>query len=469
LLVDEEFQKNFMFPLSRSPTAAPSVGPRLILRNAARQGDIEGMSFRKGRASRFGRTPLLSIVAVASLSACGGSGDGPAEAPSPAPPPEPPAGTPLPREDIAFTGINVVSTDVASVLPNQTVITRDGRISATGAAADVDVPPDVRIIEGAGRYLVPGLADMHVHMDPDDMPEYVRYGITTVRNMWGTPTVRTLREEVAGGTVAGPTIYSTSPGLDGEPPSWPFTRLVLDPADAEAAVAEQAAAGWPAIKIYQQLTAAVYEAIVEAARARNMPFMGHVPHRVGLFGVLDARQKSIEHLGGIDVHVTTVGGRGTSSWRGIDHSRVFEAVAAIRQAGTWVCPTLGVHRIFMQRFPEDERQAIIANQRFVLSELAKVDVGLLLGTDSGIDLTRPGLSLHEEIAEWTAAGLTADRILRALTVDAARFLGEDAEFGRIVIGLRADLLLVTGNPLEDPGVLAQPDGVMVRGHWMPAR
>lgn len=369
---------------------------------------------------------------------------------------------------MAFVGVNVVAMDGPIVLPDQTVVTRDGRISAVGAASIVDVPADAQVIDGQGHYLLPGLADMHVHMHPSDTFEYVRHGVTTVRNMWGTPTVQRLQEDIERGDVLGPTIYSTSPGLDGSPPTWPFTRLVLDADDADAAVAEQEAAGWMAIKVYQQLTAEAYFGIAEAAHARNLPIMGHVPHRVGLSGVLQARQDSIEHLGGIAEFVTTVGGRGTQAWRGIEQSRVYDAVAQIRQAGTWVCPTLGVHRIFMQRFSATEQEAIVDNQRFVLRELAMMNVGLLVGTDSGIDLTEPGRSIHEELAEWSAAGIEPYQVLRAATVDAARFLGEEAEFGKVEAGMRADLLLVSANPLEDLRVLASPVGVMLRGGWIPA-
>ena len=335
-----------------------------------------------------------------------------------------------------------------------------------GAASIVEVPAEAQMIEGQGRYLLPGLADMHVHMHPGDTFEYVRHGVTTVRNMWGTPTVQSLQEEIERGDVLGPTIYSTSPGLDGTPPTWPLTHLVLTADDADAAVAEQQAAGWMAIKIYQQLTADAYFAIAEAARARNLPLMGHVPHRVGLAGVLQAHQHSIEHLGGIAEHVTTVGGRGTQAWRAIERSRVFDAVAQIRQTVTWVCPTLHIHRIIMQRFSATEQQAIVDNQRLVLRELAMMNVGLLVGTDSGIDVTQPGRSIHEELAEWVAAGLEPYQALRAATVDAARFLDMGSEFGQIAPGLRADLLLVSGNPLEDLSVLARPDGVMVRGIWI---
>lgn len=405
---------------------------------------------------------LASLLLAGALAACNGSGEPSADAPA-----NPPAGLPT-SGVVAFVGVNVVAMDGPIVLPDQTVVTRDGRISAVGAASIVDVPADAQVIDGQGRYLLPGLADMHVHMHPFDTSEYVRHGVTTVRNMWGTPTVQRLQEDIERGDVRGPTIYATSPGLDGTPATWPLTRLVLDADDADAAVAEQEAAGWIAIKIYQQLTADAYFAIAEAARARNLPIMGHVPHRVGLSGVLQARQHSIEHLGGIAEFVTTVGGRGTRAWRGIERSRVYDAVAQIRQAGTWVCPTLGVHRLFMQRFSATGQQAIVDNQRFVLRELAMMNVGLLVGTDSGIDLTEPGRSIHEELAEWSAAGLEPYQVLRAATVDAARFLGEDAEFGKVQAGMRADLLLVSANPLEDLRVLSSPVGVMLRGDWIPA-
>lgn len=422
-------------------------------------GSPEALTPRAGRRLRGG----LAVVLLAGvLVACDGGG------PATGAPPDPPADTIPASETVAFVDVDVVPMDAPLVLHGQTVVTQGGRILMLGPSGDVEVPAAARVIDGSGRWLVPGLADMHVHMERADVAEYLRYGITSVRNMWGTPSVAGLAAEIEDGELAGPTIYSTSPGLDGTPPTWPFTRVVLDPADAEAAVAEQQAEGWRAIKVYQQLTRDVYTAIVDAAAARNLPVMGHVPHRVGLEGVLEARQHSIEHLGGIAEHVTTVGGRGTQAWRAIDETKVSGAATMIRQAGTWVCPTLAVHRVLMQRYSASEQEAIVRNQQRVLRELAAMNVGLLVGTDSGIDATQPGISLHDELAEWVSAGLEPYQALRAATADAARFLGEEAEFGQVAIGMRADLVLVSGNPLEDVRVLAAPDGVMLRGAWLPA-
>ncbi len=367
--------------------------------------------------------------------------------------------------DLAFIDVNVVPMDTRRVLRHHTVLISGDRITAFGPADEIKIPAGATIIEGDGRYLMPGLVDMHVHLEREDLRVYVDHGITTVRNMWGFPDVQVMQREIAAGELLGPTIHSISPGLDGTPPKWPLTQLVLEPSQADSVVGVQYDNGWRTLKLYQDLHRDVYDAIIHAARARGMDYVGHVPTRVGLSHVLDVGQRSIEHLGG---YANELGGSG-GWWMSIDENRLPFVVAHTREAGAWNCPTLAIFAEIAKRRPDDIAERQTANRRQVVAALHKGGARLLIGTDSGIDIVAPGTSIHDEFAQFHAAGLSPYEVLRAATVGAAEFLNKSDEFGVIAVGRRADLILVNTNPLDDLKALRALSGVLLRGEWMPRR
>lgn len=354
--------------------------------------------------------------------------------------------------------------DSEITLIDQTVVVRDGRIETVDLRGNVAVPADAEPIDGTGLFLMPGLADMHVHLHEEDLAVYLANGITTVRNMWGHDAVRDMRDRIAAGTLSGPTVYSASPGIDGTPPKWPFTQIVETPAEAQATVARLVGEGWPMLKVYQDLRRDVYDAVVAAARQHGVPFVGHVPHRVGLREVLLSGQASLEHLGGYDVVLG--GARGTAGWLDMDPAKIPEVVTWTWEAGAYVCPTLVVVKALARaNHSAADAEVVAENRRMLVGALHRGYVPILLGTDSGIDLVPPGTSLHEELIELTGAGLSPYAAFAAGTVAAAAFLGEEDEFGAIREGLRAELLLLERNPLQDVRAAADPVGVMVGGAW----
>ena len=359
---------------------------------------------------------------------------------------------------VAFVDIAVVDTDAGRLETGQTVIVEDRRIVAVGSAAEVDLPADATVIEGCGRVLTPGLADMHVHLRREDLPAYLASGVTTVRNLWGFPDLQRMQAEMELGSLVGPTIYGMSPGLDGTPPKWPLTQLIMDPTEADALVRTQAEAGWTSLKLYQDLRPDVFEAIIKAAQAQGLPYGGHVPSRVGLERALTAGYRHIEHLSGYEQRLNASGQLGAFAWRQIDEALIPDLVAQTLDAETWNCPTLEIFDLIA-----GGNAAVVQNRRWMVKALFDAGAPLLAGTDSGIGRTAPGASLHDELAEFEAAGLTPAQVLRIATVEAARFLGEAAAFGQIRPGLRADLLLVATNPLDDLSALAEPLAVIVRG------
>ncbi len=401
-----------------------------------------------------------ALLATAILTGCGGSGPSSTEAPPPTPANVPPVTSAV----VAFVGVDVVPMDSEILLIDQTVVVRDRRITSVGLSSDIAIPEDAEQIDGRGLVLMPGLADMHVHLTEEDLPEYLASGITTVRNMWGHGSVRDVSERIATGELQGPRVYSTSPGIDGPPAKWPVTQIVETPAAAQETVARLVGDGWQMLKLYQDLRPDVYSAVVQAASEHGVPFMGHVPHRVGLRDALLAGQSSLEHLGGYDMELG--GARGTAGWLNMNPAGISNVVTWTWEAGAFVCPTLVVVKaIAQQNHSSGDATVIVENRRILVDALHRGYVPLLLGTDSGIDIVAPGKSLHDELLEFRQAGLSPYSALAAATVVAAEFLGEADEFGAVREGLRADLLLLQQNPLEDVRAASDPVGIMVNGDW----
>lgn len=415
------------------------------------------------RASAAMRLRRLAIrlLALAAVIGCAGT-------PTAATPPTA-VRTPLPPAapgTLALVGVNVVPMDADTVLADRTVIVRDGTIVAIEPSADADVPPDATVIDGRGGWLAPGLMDMHVHLQASDAEAYLRAGITTVRNMWGTPNVAALRREVQQGSARLPTIFSAGPGVDGPPPTWPYTVLVETAGAAEGAVSEHVDEGWDFIKVYQNLNREAYDAVLSRARQLGMTVVGHTPTRVGLGRVLESGQASVEHLGGYEVVLSGLG-RGLGAWARIDAGRIEELAGRTASRGVWNCPTqVVVAELARRNLAPAEAEEAMANRRLVVRALAEAGAPLLAGTDAGIGLVPPGTSLAAELQDFVRAGLSPYRALRAATVDAAEFLGLGGSLGVVRVGARADLVLLSGNPLEQIFWVRAPVGVVLRGRWL---
>lgn len=404
--------------------------------------------------------PSLRFPSLAALTACACAASGVSR---PNDPPATTTATPL-----AIVDVQVVPMNSAVVAAHQTVLIRGGRIEWVGPVGARTLPPDATVIEGGGRFLMPALIDMHVHLRAAELELYLANGIATVRNMWGFPEVARWADEIASGTRTGPTIFSASQGLDGTPPQWPLTVLVTQPESARAAVQGQRDAGWSWLKVYTRLTPAAFDSVMAAARDLGMIPIGHVPLAVDIRTALAAGMNSIEHLTGYDRAVSRSGNAGTWGWIETDPSRYAELVAASVAADVWNCPTLAIYSELARRqHTPAEREAILRNRRTFVKQLADAGAPLLLGTDAGIDIVPAGTAIHDELAELVAAGLTPYQALRAGTAEAARFLGR-SDLGVIAAGAEASLILVRGNPLVDVASLRSLDGVVIRGAWRPA-
>lgn len=417
---------------------------------------------------------------------------------------------------IAFINVSVIPFDRERILENQTVIVHDGRIAEIGPAAKIKVPVNAVKIDGRGKYLMPGLADMHVHLYPgagqkDDLASqqlqlFLANGVTTVRNMIGKPEHLQLRDRVAKGELAGPTIYTAGPPLLG--------NTVPTPEAAERAVVEQKRAGYDLLKVYEGLSPETYAAIVATAKREGIPFAGHVTATVGLKRALEARQTSIEHLDGYlqaMVADNSPVAPGPSQvvlgpvLEHIDESKIPALAAATRKAGVWNDPTLTLFKLIVSdakpeelaQWPElqyvpaamregfkkqkastasmpapsSERQRYIELRNKMLIALHVAGAKLLIGPDSPQFFLVPGFATHREIQSFVDAGLTPYTAIEAATRNPGEYIAEimktPRDFGTVETGMRADLILLDANPLESVTNLSKRAGVMVRGRWLP--
>lgn len=394
-------------------------------------------------------------------------------------------------------GASVVDLQAGSVLSDHSVVVANGEIQWIGPTSELAVVPDARRIDARGKYLMPGLADLHVHMQTDDVPLFLANGITTIREMNGADRHLALRDSVERDLRVGPRMYVASTLQAGEEQPWRH-ELIESAEDAYYSAHRIADAGFDYIKVYDGLSAAAYDAFVEAAATVEVPLTGHVPMSVGLDYVLDAGQISIEHVE--QIMYATVGHRP-------DTTKIPEIVERIRASGIAVTPTLAAMRMlgmqqtsaYAERLqrpemrylgeellgwwrslapaegatdfrPDDHRnrsrEAFYGFLSRLTLALYEAGVPLLVGTDTPNPLLVPGYSIHLEIAALVEAGIPIADVLRAATAGAATFVGDEDEWGALRKGAAADLLLLDANPLNELSTLERPWGVMAAGHWM---
>lgn len=351
----------------------------------------------------------------------------------------------------AFEHVNVVTMERdpegrGRVLEDQTVLVRDGRIEALGPTAAVSVPADAVLLDGRGRFLMPGLADMHVHCwNEGDLFLFVANGVTTIRNMFGSQAQLEWRRSIEAGELVGPRIYTAGPIIDGSPPVWPGSSVLNVPERAAEVVREQREAGYDFLKPYAKLSAECYEALAIAAEEQGMLLMGHVPEALDLHAVVEAGQRSVEHLDGwAEAAQRSPGGTRSDvsfeGWENVDPDRLVALAEEMRERGAWNCPTLIVRQkwvkgaaleallarpemryvspwvknywssMYVAQLPDDylaqiqqmlSRPALAAEPPGPISQairaLRDAGSGILLGTDMGNPYVLAGFAVHEEL------------------------------------------------------------------------
>ncbi len=382
----------------------------------------------------------------------------------------PPLGTTRPPAApvVALVHVNVIPMDRERVLLGRTIIIRDGLIAAITAADGASVPVDAAVFDGGDSvFVIPGLADMHAHLRYEsDLSLLVANGVTTVRNMRGTPWHLLMRKQVAAGERIGPRIITAGPVFYG------FRGAGGTPEETRALVDSQWASGYDFVKVYDRLPRASYDALVAQAAMRSLPVAGHIvqgpSNGTGLDEALAAHQASIEHAEQFVYH-----GFGDD----LDRSRIPAMAARVKAAGTTVTPTLVVVASLIDQWDKHDSVMRRPEMRFVHPEtyawwrgdrghsstvnhtmfpfldalvrgFRDASVPLMAGTDFYLFGTVAGFSLHDELAAFVRAGLTPYEALATATSTPASYLGDMAHSGTVTVGKRADLVALNGNPLE---------------------
>ncbi|QUH21228.1 amidohydrolase family protein [Alkaliphilus sp. B6464] len=371
---------------------------------------------------------------------------------------------------VVFQNVNLIMMTRDKVLENQSVVIKDGLIAEIGEFQTVTIPEEAQIIEGEGKYLMPGLVDMHVHQWRYSGEEilYLANGITSIQNMWGLPQDLEMRAAINDRRFLGPRIFTTGPIMDGPNPIWKDSVALETPEEARKAVISVQEDGYDAVKVYERLPVEVYEEIMKTAEEIGIRVVGHVPSEVGIRKALELGQNSIEHLSGYSLEnieneaEMTVGNNvwNTPTLAIIHILKMENEIEGLEYINPEVTRAWRhMKRIGRYAFDLEKRQYIV---RTIHEKGGK----LLAGTDANNPFVVPGFSLHSELEYLAGAGLTPYEVLKTATYNSAEFLGQLDKFGTVEEGKEADLILLSKNPLEDIKNTRTLEGTMVRGIWL---
>jgi imidazolonepropionase-like amidohydrolase len=419
---------------------------------------------------------------------------------------------------LAITRVTVIDATGAAPKPDMTVTIRGGRIAEI-AKASRKVPQGIQVIDGRGKFLIPGLWDMHVHTNfgdwlPDGaeiiLPLFVANGITGVRDMGGDlHQLIDWRNQIDAGKILGPRMVISGPMVDGAPPHFPASMPVSTAAEGRTAVDDLKQGGADFIKVQSYIPRDAYFAVADESKKQGITFVGHVPDAIRASEASNAGQKSIEHYTGIFEGCSTKEDELLKGPKG--PRRVLETysepkcaalIALLAKNGTWQVPTLVWERgqwliddMDLRQSPgakyaaaslrnttykkftasimkELDTDPVAYRRQFVAKELEmtlamhRAGVPLMAGTDTAAGVyVIPGFSLHRELELFVKAGLTPMEALQTATLSPAKFLGRTNDLGTVEAGKLADLVLLDSNPLDDIRNTQKISAVVLRGRY----
>jgi imidazolonepropionase-like amidohydrolase len=413
-------------------------------------------------------------------------------------------------KEIVFRNVNIIPMDKKEVLLNRDVVVKNGVITAIGQTSKVSYSRDAMVVNAKGKYLMPGLAEMHAHVPPVDDLEpmkdvlmlFALNGVTSIRGMLGHPRHIELRSKIQSGEIIGPRFITSGPSFNG--------NSVKTAEAGIAMVKDQKKAGYDFLKLHPGLTKENFAAIAAAAKEVNIPFAGHVSFDVGVWRAINAGYASIDHLDGFieslvpgieNMKEQETGLFGLFIADKADESGIQKLMDSLRRHHIWVVPTQSLaERWFhptrdadaLGNEPEmkymdpttvknwiNTKKNLVSNpnyksstvtrlielRRKLIYECNKNSVGLLLGSDAPQVFDVPGFSVHHELRYLVDAGLTPYEALKTGTVNVGKFLNRD-DIGSIKTGAVSDLLLLNGNPLDDINQAKNIEGIMLGNLWL---
>ncbi|MDB4292208.1 amidohydrolase family protein [Maribacter sp.] len=410
-----------------------------------------------------------------------------------------------------ISNANIIDVRSGVVLENRQVVIDSGKFQRILESIE-NANAYSNVIDGNGKFLIPGLAEMHAHIPPpttdaerieETLFLYLSNGITTIRGMLGDPMHLELREKALNGQLLSPRIFTSSPSLNG--------NSVKTIEEALEKVTAYQQAGYDFLKIHPGIQRDVFDQVVKTANELDIPFAGHVPVAVGIRHALESNYASIDHVDGFleglvpeseNVDPTKNGFFGFAFTPLADTSKIDELVALAKQNEVWIVSTQSLFERWFAPISADEllaqpemkympastlinwaarkEQSISPDSGFNEMQWQKFDSirkqlilalnneghGMLLGSDAPQLFNVPGFSIHHEIDGMLGAGMSPLEIIRSGTINPAAFFEMSGTFGEIKEGLDADMVLLEANPLENLKALQQISGVMVRGKWL---
>ena len=402
--------------------------------------------------------------------------------------------------------------------PDMTVTVHGGRIAAISESSG-KLPKETLVVDGHGKFLIPGLWDMHVHTNFGDwlpggkeliLPLFVANGVTGVRDMGGDlQLLKEWRTQIDVGTIVGPRMVISGPMIDGAPPHFPASVPVTTASEGRKAVDDLKLGGADFIKVQSYIPRDAYFAVADESKKQGMTFVGHIPDAIRASEASNAGQKSIEHYTGIFEGCSTIEDELLKGPKG--PRRVVETysapkcaalIALLAKNGTWQVPTIywergqwliddldlsqsagakyaaaSLRNTTYKKFTasilkEMDTDPVAYRRRFVAMELEmtlamhRAGVPLMAGTDTAAGVyVIPGFSLHQELELFVKAGLTPMEALQTATLNPAKFLGRTRDLGTVEEGKLADLVLLDANPLDDIRNTQKISGVFLGGRY----
>jgi imidazolonepropionase-like amidohydrolase len=377
----------------------------------------------------------------------------------------------------AIQNVTIIDVRTGDRSADQTVVIRGNQIAEAGPAAQVQVPAGARVVSGRGRFLIPGIWDMHVHaMRAADraLPLLVAKGVSGARDMGADITkVATTRQAIEQGLVA-PRLYIAGEGLEGEPgqrPGHPPNTVLATPDEARAQIRKLADIEVNFLKAHNALKPDVYAAVMDEARKAGLPVDGHLQPGMDLIAAADARQRTIEHLNGLQQSCAANpadlrANRADAPPIQINRARCEQVIQHLAKKGTWITPTLGG--------PGDGNPRVRQYELALTRMAADGGIRLLAGTDYGgagypvHDYQATNRYVMDELAGMVEAGLTPLQALQTATVNPAILIGMENQLGSVVAGKLADLLLLEADPLADISNTKVIAAVIVNGRLFEA-
>jgi imidazolonepropionase-like amidohydrolase len=413
-------------------------------------------------------------------------------------------------QETVFTNVNVIPMNEEKVIKNQDVVVENGIIKAITDAGKVKYNNAVRVINAQGKFLIPGLAEIHAHVPPNDDLEamkevltlFLSNGVTTIRGMLGHPKHLELRSMIQSGEIIGPHFYTSGPSFNG--------NSVKSQQAGSEMVKAQKEAGYDFLKLHPGLTKENFAAIAKTAKEVNIPFAGHVSFDVGVWRAIEAGYASIDHLDGfiesLVPGIDTIREQDAGSFamfiaKYADEKKIPALMKALKEKNIWVVPTQALaerwfspykdadafarepEMIYMKeetlknwinskknimanpKYNADEMKKFIALRRKLIYECQRNGVGLLLGSDGPQVFNVPGFSVHHELKYMVDAGITPYQALQSGTLNVAKYFNL-SNSGMIKTGYVSDMVLLDANPLENIENTKKIAGVMLGNHWL---